>query len=72
MRGIGLKQGVTVGRGFGGQCGTDHRAGTGAVVDHHLLSPQLAQLVRECAPQQITRTARTGADNQAHRFVRVI
>jgi hypothetical protein len=49
--------------------GADQAAGAGLVVDHHLLAPQLGQLVAEEPREQVTAAAGRVGHDEMHRLV---
>ena len=60
----GEQHAVAIGRRSSGSFGTDHAAGTGAVVDHHGLTQRLSEALGEQARHHIGRGA--GAVRQDH------
>ena len=66
------KQRVAVGRRARGEFRRDVAAGAGAIVDHHLLAPALAQPLAHHARENIGGAARPERDDDADRFRRIV
>ena len=64
-------QRVAVGRRLRGLRRADIAAGAGAVLDHDLLAPHLAELLADDARQRVERAAGAEGDHHAHGFVGV-
>ena len=63
------QQRVAVGRRLGHQLGADIAAGTGLVVDDHLLAPRLGEVLRHDAAQQVGRSGRRERHHHADLLV---
>jgi hypothetical protein len=65
------QQRVAVRRRLGDDVGPDHRAAAGAVVHHHRLAPQLAQLQAHGAADDVSAAAGRERHYEAHRPGRI-
>ena len=65
------QQGVTVRRGLDRGFNGNRAAGAGAVVDDHAFAPEVGELLREHAADQVGRAARRERHQHAHRAFRI-